>query len=722
MSTKLFKTLAATAVVVALFGCNNDHHHHHKPGPTPEEPFALNVIHMNDLHSQFDGDEGHFTINTAGRPETYYTTFGGYPRVLQQVKDDLDKNNKAQLPSLVLNAGDSFQGSIYFQVYDGEANANLLKNMKIDAMAVGNHEFDLGTKPLAMFANTVNFPMLADNMDASNNNDLKGISSIKPYQLFAYKGTSKRKINNTADAKSDEVTVAVIGVALENMSDFVRTSRLGGVTFSSEIDSTQQEVDTLKKLGVNKIVVVSHIGLAADEALAKGTTGIDLIVGGHSHTLLGDFSNIGLSKNGQYAEMISQKTGDAKTCIVQAGSNAQAVGDVTVQFDKDGNVLTCQGENTILSSDDFYIAEGRFDSDKVDQSQKLFIENYIAALNHKNLQIVSEDSSLRTRITNDYKNGYDKALGDKVADVIHTLYQIRRPGDESETGGYREQSDDQVKECASDNTLSCFHGSQVAPIVGQSFLDWTNSKAVKDALGFNADDSVQVAFVAAGGVRQNISAGELHSGNISLELLPFSNHLTVMSLTGSQIKDILKQTITPVLVQSEHAGKYPYVAGMRYKYVESTTKDSKDKPQGDVTEAQIRTKNNDGSITWDNVVDTNRYNVVIGNYNANGNDGWGAIAEDQISDPLTARQDLYVTVDEQGAVTPVAVKDVILKKESDTEGNISYKPSENEPKCKEAGEYCNTDARAFVEYSKANSSNLTTLDYNTATLVRQPKS
>ena len=287
MSTKLFKTLAATAVVVALFGCNNDHHHHHKPGPTPEEPFALNVIHMNDLHSQFDGDEGHFTINTAGGPETYYTTFGGYPRVLQQVKDDLDKNNKAQLPSLVLNAGDSFQGSIYFQVFQGEANANLLKNMKIDAMAVGNHEFDLGTPALATLAKTVNFPMLADNMDVSKNDDLKDISSIKPYQLFAYKGTSKRKIDNVADAKTDEVTVAVIGVALENMSDFVRTSRLGGVTFSSEIDSTQQEVDTLKTLGVNKIVVVSHIGLAADEALAKGTTGIDLIVGGHSHTLLG---------------------------------------------------------------------------------------------------------------------------------------------------------------------------------------------------------------------------------------------------------------------------------------------------------------------------------------------------------------------------------------------------------------------------------------------------
>ena len=726
MSTKMLKTFAATAVVVALFGCNNDHsHHHHNPAPTPDEPFVLNVIHMNDLHSQFDGVEGHFTINAAGGPETYYTTFGGYPRVLQQVKNDIDSSNKSQTPSLVLNAGDAFQGSIYFQTFAGDANANLLKNMKIDAMAVGNHEFDLGTPALAMLAKTVNFPMLADNMDASKNDDLKDINSIKPYQLFAYKGTSKRAINDVAEAKSDEVTVAVIGVALENMSKFVGASRLGGVTFSSEVASTQKEVNTLKELGVNKIIVLSHIGLAADKTLAENTTGIDLIVGGHSHSLLGDFSNIGLSKNGEYAEMVAQQSGDAKTCVVQAGSNAQAVGEVSVQFDKDGNVDTCEGHNTLLSADDFYTDEGRFSADKVTDAKKSEIENYVAGLDVKNLAIVPEDTELRAQITADYKSGYDAALGDEINNARHTIYQVRRPGDVSETGGYQEQSDTNVEACKADNELRCFHGSQVAPLIGQSFLEWVNSQPVQDALDPTSGRKVDIAFVAAGGVRTNINAGMLYEGNVSLEMLPFSNHLTVMSLTGTEIKDLVASTIKPVLDPSAHAGKFPYVAGMRYTFEQSGTEAN----DGVFTQFQVKSDDGSGTTTWTAIVEDQHYNVVVGNYNANGNDGWSALAQDQVDDAANVnRQDLYVTedaTDPANVITTPMATSVTISATTDSEGKVTYKAS-GEPECSAAdNEYCNTDARAFINYGRVLADHgqpFTPLADQTTTMVYQPAS
>ena len=727
MSKTMLKTLTATAVIFALFGCGNSHKHHHS-GPNPKEPFTLNVIHMNDLHSQFDGVEGRFIIKTANADsptEKYYTTFGGYPRILQQVKDDIASSDKAQTPSLVLNAGDAFQGSIYFQTFKGVANANLLKNMKIDAMAVGNHEFDLGTAALKMLATTVKFPMLADNMNASKNDDLKDVASIKPYQLFAYKGTSKRDINNVADAKDGEVTVAVIGVTLQNMTDFVRESKLGGVTFGDEIASTQKEIDTLKTMGVNKVVVLSHIGLAADQRLAQGTTGIDLIVGGHSHSMLGDFTNIGLSDNGEYAQLVNQQSGNAKTCIVQAGSNAQAVGEVKVQFDENGNVETCEGKNTILTSENFYTAEGRFDHDKVSDDKKSEIENYISGLDLKDLAVVSEDSRLRSQITSDYKDGYDQALGGVVADVPDTMFQVRRPGDASETGGYQEQNDTTVTQCTANAALRCYHGSQVAPVVGEGFITWANSDSVQNALDSTNGRAVNIAMVAAGGVRTNIHAGAMHEGNVSLEMLPFSNHLTVMTLTGAQIKTVLASVITPVLNKTAHAGKFPYVAGMRYTFEQSDS----DATTGSFTQFQTQVTAEDGTVSWTDIADATNYNVIVGNYNANGNDGWSELAKIEASGngTTTNRQDLYVTLDDTNpssvVVTPMAAS-VTMTSATDSNDKVTYTAS-GEPTCSADGEYCNSDARAFIYYGENldngdSGAGLTPLAENTTTMVYHP--
>ncbi|RYV01796.1 bifunctional metallophosphatase/5'-nucleotidase [Shewanella sp. OPT22] len=719
MSTKLLKTLTATAVVFALFGCGSSHKHHKTPAPNPKDPFVLNVIHMNDLHSQFDGVEGNFVMGKDSvNKQKFYTTFGGYPRVLQQVNDDIAASDKSQTASLVLNAGDAFQGSIYFQTFNGEANANLLKNMKIDAMAVGNHEFDLGTPALKMLATTVNFPMLADNMDASKNVDLKDVSSIKPYQLFAYKGTSKRKIDNVSDAKSGEVVVAVIGVALENMGDFVSDSKFAGVTFSSEIESTQKEIDTLKTLGVDKVVVVSHIGLAADKKLAQGTTGIDLIVGGHSHTLLGDFTNIGLTNNGEYAEMLSQKTGDAKTCIVQAGSNAQAVGEVQVQFNKDGNVETCQGHNTLLSADEFYSDEAQ--QTKVSDETKAEIENYISGLENQDLKIVTENPDLRSQIDTDYKNSqqYQDAIGAQIGVSAHTIYQVRRPGDLSGVGNYQEPIDKTVSECsATGSKLRCYHGSQVAPLVGQAFLDWLNSDRVQDVLDAANGRHVDVALVAAGGVRTNIKPGAFYEGNIRLEMLPFKNHLTVMTITGAELKSVLMSTIAPVLDATAHAGKFPYVAGMRYTFVQSAS----DKATGTFSQMQLKQTNEDGTVTWQDINDADSYTVAVGNYNANGNDGWSELAKAEAKEngAATNRQDVYFNVDPDTSVRTPVVNSVTMTT-TEKDGKTTYTPV-GEPECS-GNTICDSDAESFINFSKAlgNTELVPSTEKNT-TLVFQPK-
>ncbi|WP_133407281.1 bifunctional metallophosphatase/5'-nucleotidase [Parashewanella tropica] len=687
MKNHLFKVTAVAIACAVLFGCGG-HKHHHNSGPVnPSEPFSLDVIHINDLHSKVDGVEGKFKMGSAADSPTYYTTFGGYPRIAQQIGNDLDAASKAKENAVVLNGGDAFQGSIYFQLNKGAANADLLKNMKIDAMVVGNHEFDEKTPALKTFADGVasSFPLLAANMDISKDAGLKGTTNIKPYQLFAFKDGAKRKIDNASDAQSGETVVAVIGVVLEDMATNWAKGDTGDVAFSSEIDTTQKTIDDLKAKGVNKIVVLSHIGLGQDIELAQGTTGIDLIVGGHSHDLLGDFTNIGLSKNEDYAQLISQKTGDAKTCIVQAGVDSQAVGEVKVKFDKDGNVDTCTGNNTLLTDDTFYTAEGRFDKNKVTDAVKANIENFISGLTLKDLAVVPESKDLRDMITSKYKDAYTKALGSVAVNVTNGINHVRRPGDSG----------------------SDTHGSRVAPLVGQSFINWANTPAVQTALGTR---KIDVALVAAGGVRQSINAGALYEGNISLELIPFKNRLSVVSVTGAQLKALLTAAVTPALVPTAHAGKFPYVAGMRYTFTKSANNDSKGNPQGSVTQADINTGTDDAP-TWVAVADDTRYNVILDSYHANGGDGWDIIAQNQVDDSALNRRDLYMDGDAVKAAT------VTMTKTGD-----DFKTT-GEPDCAPDTVKCNTDAIAFTAYAeglKAANKELVALKQITTTLAPAP--
>ncbi|MGL5339583.1 MAG: metallophosphoesterase, partial [Aeromonas veronii] len=153
------RPLLLATLTSALFACQ----------PAKENPpFVLTLAHMNDTHSQFDPVNAEIKgqiFAQRGETDTLYTRFGGYPRLLTMAKayqaDALAKNQ----PLLLLHGGDAWQGSGYFKLNEGMANAELLSQFGLDAMALGNHEFDLDNQKLARFIEGVNFPVLAANLD-----------------------------------------------------------------------------------------------------------------------------------------------------------------------------------------------------------------------------------------------------------------------------------------------------------------------------------------------------------------------------------------------------------------------------------------------------------------------------------------------------------------------------------------------------------------------------
>ncbi|WOT03808.1 bifunctional metallophosphatase/5'-nucleotidase [Shewanella youngdeokensis] len=521
MNKALIKGLVATAVVTALTGCGND-------DDSSLNKFNLTIAHINDTHSSFDPTDFDFTAQIDSADFAVRTSAGGYPRVATALKAARAAADDADKPFLALHGGDAFQGSLYFNVLKGAGNATLLREMELDGMAIGNHEFDLGNEPLIEFANKVNFPLLAANLDTSADSQMANVANIMPYMIKEFNGEQ----------------VGVFGLVLEDMDSI--SSPGEDLVFNKEIETAQATVDALKELGVDKVVMVSHIGLDRDILIASNVNGVDVIVGGHSHTLLGDFTNLG-NGNGSavasYAEMFTNPNGTSKTCIVQAGDVAQAVGQVDVSFEN-GQVTACEGNNTLLIDNDFqhkYDGENRVALTEEDQaSTEAFVNE------QHNIALTEEDALLRSIIDIDYKPLIEAYEGL----VIGQVFDANDPVDSGTLDNVR------IPGVARNGASLPVTGSEAGAQVATSMVWKLNT------LGYGVD----LAITNTGGVRNNIVAGPdgLTAGYVLGSLLYFSNELAVVELKGADITQLLEDTINYSM--STSTGSFPTFANIEFTY------------------------------------------------------------------------------------------------------------------------------------------------------------
>ncbi|WIH24886.1 bifunctional metallophosphatase/5'-nucleotidase [Photobacterium damselae] len=632
------------------------------------DDFTLTVVHINDTHSNFDPVKSSFNANG----EQVFNEFGGFPRLQEKAMEYKTQAKKNDQSLLFLHGGDAWQGTAYFKINQGAMNADMLNRLGLDAMALGNHEFDLNNKKLNTFINSLHFPVLAANVDTSNDPDLKDQKNILPFQVYAFNGDKKTIVTDLTNLPKDKDLVAVFGLALDDMSNIA--PHTGKVKFNNMANVAQNTVNLLQTKGIDNIIALTHIGNASDIKLAKEVNGIDLIVGGHSHTLLGDFTDLGLSNNGIYAQEVINPNGTTDTCIVQAGEYSQAIGRLQVSFDENGNVTNCTGHNTLLSNDDFYHSVARTEKDKFTPKQEKSVEEFIDQ--HDNITITPEDVALRQVIDTKYKPAVEAAYGEVIAQVPKEIRHERRPGDRGTDS----------------------HGSDVAPIVAEAQYYWANLPSVQKVTGKKVD----FALVGAGGVRTNIDSGEYRAGNVSLELQPFSNFMSVLSVKGKVIKALLSDTITATLPKGAHAGKFPYGGHIRYTYTETTPHKT-----GKLTSVEVMTGTEKHPV-WTPIEDNKTYNVALNNYNATGNDGWTPLylAQKDHSDRIDLA---YVN----NKLVGFKVKNIEKKGDK---YKVVYQNAA--PNCKANNTKCNTDALAAIEYIKENKPVLTPLPYEVVTFDR----
>ncbi|PLW78402.1 bifunctional metallophosphatase/5'-nucleotidase [Cohaesibacter celericrescens] len=306
----LFTSVAALALTVGFAGSAN-------------ADYSLNILHINDLHSRIESiNKYDSTCNAKGEEEG--KCFGGVARVKSMLDQRRAALKDAGKNVLTIDAGDQFQGSLFYSTYKGAAAVEFMNGIGFDVMAVGNHEFDDGPQGLADFLAKAEFPVISGNIDVSSEPLLAG--KISGYII-------------------KEVGGQKIGLVSTLAEDTVETSSPGDkVIFSSSEDYLKQAVQELTEQGVNKIIAVTHEGLTKDMDLASKVSGIDMIVGGHSHTLL---SNTDDKAAGPYPVMV--KNPDGKDVpIVQAYAYSKYVGDIEVTFNDNGDIISAKGDPILL--------------------------------------------------------------------------------------------------------------------------------------------------------------------------------------------------------------------------------------------------------------------------------------------------------------------------------------------------------------------------------------
>lgn len=278
--------------------------------------YQLTILHTNDFHARFE-PISKYDGPCAAEDNTAGECFGGSARLMTAITEARARSNN----SILVDGGDQFQGTLFYSYYKGALAAEMMNKMGYDAMTVGNHEFDDGPEVLKGFIDTLEFPILMSNADVSAEPLL---ADNLPKSVVIERGGEK---------------LGLIGLTPQDTDELASPGE--NITFSDPVAAVQGEVDKLTAEGVNKIIVLSHSGYGVDQRVAAETTGVDVIVGGHTNTLL---SNTNDRAEGPYPTMV----GDV--AIVQAYAYGKFLGELNVTFDDAGNLIEATGEPLIMDA------------------------------------------------------------------------------------------------------------------------------------------------------------------------------------------------------------------------------------------------------------------------------------------------------------------------------------------------------------------------------------
>lgn len=481
-----------------------------------KQDFTLSVMHMNDSHARV----------------------AEMPKAITAIKEI-----RAEKPdALLLHGGDVFSGTLYFSEFEGQADMELMNLMGLDAMVFGNHEFDLGDsenghQALADFVKGANFPVIGTNIDFSKDAILKNLVSETEFTSTPALGEIHKGLIKEVNGEK----VGIFGLTTES-TEFVASPK--DVKFLDYKKSAEKAVAYFESQGVNKIISVNHIGFDSDPSvgndllLAESVEGIDIIVGGHSHTKLSEPVIVDTKANGDKKD---------PTVIVQADQYLTHLGTLDVEFDENGVIIGHAGE--------------------------------LIQLKEKAADPEAAKALLK------YSAKVDETFGKEIgANLEVDLPNPRSRGEENLTDSVR----------ANETAL------------GNLVTDGMLEKAKE------FDPKTVIALQNGGGIRNNLNKGPVTVGAV-IEVLPFGNTLSLVTLTGAEIKNTLEHSVRNSPIEE---GGFLHMSGMKMTFDSSKT------PGERVQSMEVKMDGEFVEIAMDK-----EYVVTTNAFTARGGDGFKVLGE-----------------------------------------------------------------------------------------------
>eukprot|EP00397_Hematodinium_sp_SG-2012_P016997 GEMP01017359.1.p1 GENE.GEMP01017359.1~~GEMP01017359.1.p1 ORF type:complete len:693 (+),score=137.73 GEMP01017359.1:97-2175(+) len=545
--------------------------------------YELTILHINDHHSHLDAET--FAFGTSDLPlenhalkQEVQVTYGGLTRMTRLFHE---KSEEIGPDVLRIHAGDAITGTVYFNMLKGEASAMLMKLMCLDVFVLGNHEFDCGDHLLANFItmltdaqNNSHCPhqepidVLAANVVPGPTSPLKGL--LKPYVIKML-------------SKGHQVAIIGIDMARHTMEG---SSPDKGTMLTDELNATRATINDIKRAhpSINKIVLVTHVSYTSELALVQQLTDVDVIVGAHSHTLLGNATEFTAFEfhpdpNRPYPTVVTNHE-KKMVCIVQAWKHAHLLGALSVTFDDNGDVIKCGGtplipydNSTITTTSGTVISAQKTTADAGDVNT---IMDALQGSSAHQLLVPTRPDARAAAALQHYRNQLGAQLDTTIGSATQAFCRCPRPPQEP---------------C---KTVS-YYGSALANIIAKGYL-----------MDVPAAD---LCIVSGGTPRVALEKGEI-TARMVYRVLPYRDNLATITMTGTQVRAVLEDA----LVLS-----YPYAAGIRYSVDMSV-------PFGSRV-SNIEVHGRGPEARWTLLDAAQSYNVLTMAYLAKGKDGYRAFGK-----------------------------------------------------------------------------------------------
>lgn len=305
----------------------------------------LNLVHVNDIHVRME-ETNKYSAACRLEDKERGKCFGGIARLQTAIKKlrALEKN------VLCVNAGDFYQGTVWYSHFKWTVVSRFNNLLNFDAMTLGNHEFDDGVKGLVPFLKNQTVPFVVSNIDIQHTPELRGLYS--PSVVL----------------RVGDKRIGLIGYLTP---ETLEVSNPGKLIINDEIEAVTKEAEKLHKEGVDIIIGLGHSGYQKDIEIAKKIPHVDVVVGGHTHSFLYDkgLKNPSNDKiEGPYPTIVNNTAGGT-AAVVQAYAYTKYLGHLTLTFDDSGKLIKWKGEPILL--------DNRFEED---EEVKLELQTWKAEL------------------------------------------------------------------------------------------------------------------------------------------------------------------------------------------------------------------------------------------------------------------------------------------------------------------------------------------------------